>query len=153
MEYFKVRDKVVNGGTYYIAFNSNGSSLNAMGKADIIRSYQEMENGAPLGTYILKKTRGEPFDLSIIDIDYELDKDDWDKLSMMAEAGQKYAQPLHDLDVLVDPIVYIGEIGYGIDMLNVKIKDATNDEYGIYLTANNMNARLDMANEANCIIA
>ena len=153
MEYFKVSDKVVNGGTYYIAFNSNGSSLNAMGKADIIRSYEEMENGVSLGTYILKKTRGEPFDLSIIDIDYELDKDDWDKLSMMAEAGQKYAQPLQDLDVLVDPIVYIGEIGYGIDMLNVKIKDATNDEYGIYLTANNMNARLDIANEANCIIA
>ena len=153
MEYFKVSDKVVNGGTYYIAFNSNGSSLNAMGKADIIRSYQEMENGAPLGTYILKKIIGEPFDLSIIDIDYELDKEDWDKLSMMAEAGQKYAQPLQDLDVLVDPIVYIGEIGYGIDMLNVKIKDATNDEYGIYLTANNMNARLDIANEANCIIA
>lgn len=153
MEYFKVSDKVVNGGTCYIAFNSNGSSLNAMGKADIIKSHQEMKNGAPLGTYILKKTIGEPFDLSIIDIDYELDKEDWDKLSMMAEAGQKYAQPLQDLDVLVDPIVYIGEIGYGIDMLNVKIKDATNDEYGIYLTANNMNARLDIANDANCIIA
>ena len=153
MEYLKVSYKVGNGGTYYIAFNSNGSSLNAMGKADIIRSYQEMENGAPLGTYILKKTIGEPFDLSIIDIDYELDKEDWDKLSMMAEAGQKYAQPLHDLDVLVDYIIYIGEIGYGIDMLNEKIKDATNDEYGIYLTANNMNTRLDIANEANCIIA
>lgn len=152
MEYFKVSDKVVNGGTYYIAFASNGSSLNAMGKADIIRSYEEMENGAPLGTYILKKTIGEPFDLSIIDIDYELDKDDWDKLSMMAEAGQKYAQPLQDLDVLVDPIVYIGEIGYGIDMLNVKIKDATNDEYGIYLTANNVNVRLDMIHKDNCII-
>lgn len=153
MEYFKVSDKVVNGGTYYIAFASNGSSLNAMGKADIIRSYEEMENGVSLGTYILKKTRGEPFDLSIIDIDYELDKDDWDKLSVMAEAGQKYAQPLHDLDVLVDYIIYIGEIGYGIDMLNEKIKDATNDEYGIYLTANNTNVKFDMANEAKYVIA
>ena len=153
MEYFKVRDKVANGSTYYIAFNSNGSSLNAMGKADIIRSYEEMENGFSLGTYILKKTIGEPFDLSIIDIDYELDKDDWAKLSMMAEAGQKYTQPLHDLDVLVDPIVYIGEIGYGLDMLNVKIKAATNDEYGIYLTANNMSVKASTSNEANCIIA
>ena len=101
MEYFKVRDKVVNGGTYYIAFNSNGSSLNAMGKADIIRSYEEMEDGASLGTYILKKTIGEPFDLSIIDIDYELDKDDWDKLN------DNYFNSPSDKDImnLMDDIV------------------------------------------------
>ena len=68
MEYFKVSDKVVNGDTYYIAFNSNDSSLNAMGKADIIRSAEVIKDGVSQGTYILKETIGEPFDLSIVDI-------------------------------------------------------------------------------------
>lgn len=122
MEYFKVKDKVINGDTYYIAFTSNNMAVNMTGKADIAKTVcQPDENGEDY--YTVEIDYDSPFDLNITDVEYELEPEDWDLIKTMSESKTKLTDNFTNFDPLVDKTVSMYGFLFPVAFLKQKINE------------------------------